>query len=530
MKKINNELILSEKVKVIDYINDKHSYRDAAQKFNISTGTVSNIMKREDEYKEQLISTSFPDNRLRKISKTNNEDINLMVWEWFSQAIELNIPISGPIIQQTALNFATKLGKKEFQASNGWLECFKKRHDIVCKVINGESLSADLVSATNFKEQIKEKCKNYHSSDIFNVDETSLFFRAMPNKTLIQKYKEAKGGKYSKERLTILFGASILGEKLQPLVIGKSQKPRCFKNIKIQDLPVKWKANQNSWMTSSLFEEWLKEQNKAFKSKNRNVLLFLDNAKVHPNITLSNIKLEFLPPNTTSLIQPLDQGIIKNFKTNYRNIMVKHYLSKIESSENYQTNQISVLDSLYWISQAWSEISLECIQNCFRHAGFIEQKKMEEQMIDEIQIENNRGISQFYEQMQQQIDQQQQVQFEEFISFDNQLSISTSPSNSEELTNQIFIEYQFQQGQMIEEDQENEESDEEINEEEDNFPSLTYDEVNQMVLKLKVFAIEKESSLLLTINKLQNQLNEINLNRSINKIQITLDQFCMKIN
>ena len=51
-----------------------------------------------------------------------------------------------------------------------------------------------------------------------------------------------------------------------------------------------------------------------FKNKKRKVLLFIDNAPSHTESELSNIRLVFLPANTTTITQPLDQGIIKNFK------------------------------------------------------------------------------------------------------------------------------------------------------------------------------------------------------------------------
>ena len=61
----------------------------------------------------------------------------------------------------------------------------------------------------------------YNKENIFHCDETSLFFKAMPNKSLTVKRDECKGGKKSKERVTVLFSVSSVGEKLKPLVIGK---------------------------------------------------------------------------------------------------------------------------------------------------------------------------------------------------------------------------------------------------------------------------------------------------------------------
>jgi len=60
----------------------------------------------------------------------------------------------------------------------------------------------------------------------------------------------------------------------------------------------------------------------------------MDNATCHPediDDKLSNIKVIFLPKNTTSRLQPLDAGIIKNFKCHYRAFVIKHVIAKIDS-------------------------------------------------------------------------------------------------------------------------------------------------------------------------------------------------------
>ncbi len=72
-------------------------------------------------------------------------------------------------------------------------------------------------------------------------------------------------------------------------------------------------------MTREVFTKWLLEINRFMKSKKRRILLFIDNCSAHTDLpTLSNIRIKFLPPNTTSKLQPLDQGFIKNFESLYR--------------------------------------------------------------------------------------------------------------------------------------------------------------------------------------------------------------------
>ena len=73
-------------------------------------------------------------------------------------------------------------------------------------------------------------------------------------------------------------------------------------------------------MEGILFEEWVRELERKFASEGRNVALVIDNCPGHPQIeNLKTIKLFFLPPNTTSKTQPIDQGVISLLKAKYRN-------------------------------------------------------------------------------------------------------------------------------------------------------------------------------------------------------------------
>ena len=107
------------------------------------------------------------------------------------------------------------------------------------------------------------------------------------------------------------------GEKLEMLVIVNSKKARCFKNVK--QLPCQYIAQKKSWMTGVLFEEWVRKLDSSFRAQSRKVALLIDNCPAHSDIkNLKNINLIFLPPNTTSVLQSMDQGVIRNLKTHYR--------------------------------------------------------------------------------------------------------------------------------------------------------------------------------------------------------------------
>ena len=126
-------------------------------------------------------------------------------------------------------------------------------------------------------------------------------------------------------------------------------------------------------MTSDIFKPWLDKLNSKFKSENRNILLYLENFSGHnrkdkTDHNYSNIKIHFYPPNCTSMIQPMDQGIIKTEKVNYKKNVVRRKLDSIEY--RYEMEPITILDAIEYTDKAWREIKQSTIANCFRKAGY----------------------------------------------------------------------------------------------------------------------------------------------------------------
>lgn len=97
-------------------------------------------------------------------------------------------------------------------------------------------------------------------------------------------------------------------------------------------------------MSLSIFNEWLFSINEDMKLKDRKILLILDNATIHPVDTeYSNIEIIFFPPNVTSLIQPCDQGIIKNFKDHYKKFLNRKILFELDDQNNANLSNNDVM-------------------------------------------------------------------------------------------------------------------------------------------------------------------------------------------
>ena len=205
------------------------------------------------------------------------------------------------------------------------------------------------------------------------MDETGVFFKDTTRKTFHIKGEDCPGGKRSKERITAAFCASLTGEKLEPLIIGKSKKPRCFGKIKSENLPVMYRNNTKAWMNSLIFKEWFLKFDRKMKRQNRKVILFLDNAPCHPHFQLDNIKLQFFPPNTTSLSQPMDQGIIQCVKLKYRKKQLQFLIKQMDKCSKTGSEilkDINILRAIFWINKSWNEVEITTIFKCFHRCGF----------------------------------------------------------------------------------------------------------------------------------------------------------------
>ena len=112
-------------------------------------------------------------------------------------------------------------------------------------------------------------------------------------------------------------------DKLPLFVIGKNKRPGAFKNVTV---PVEYTANKKAWMTGALFEDWMKKLDKRMRFEGQHIALLEENCPAYPFIEMRNVELIFLPPNTTSVTQPMDVGIIKNLKFHYRFILANRLM------------------------------------------------------------------------------------------------------------------------------------------------------------------------------------------------------------
>ena len=199
--------------------------------------------------------------------------------------------------------------------------------------------------------------RTYEPQDIYNCDETSLYWRKIPDWSLSTRPLPGR----KKDIIPIWF-------------IGTARRPKTFATagINIENLGCVWRGNKKAWMTGEIFKEWLTWFDK--KMAGRKVVLLLDNFSAHEIVfrgiaqQLQNTLVIWLPCNSTTQYQPLDQGIIRTLKAYWRRHWVLFMMDQFDKGY-YPLSNMTILQAVQWAISAWNlDLTEDTIQDCFKKA------------------------------------------------------------------------------------------------------------------------------------------------------------------
>ena len=186
--KKRNELSLQKKYELLQMAekNPTLGVRKLAEYFSIGKTQASTILKNKITILESYEGNASSDicRSLKRARTSQFADVNDRLYDWYLMAVHKNIYPDGPKICQKAKEIAQHLDISDFKASNGWLEKWKLKHNIQQMTISGESGEVKGETVDSWKERIPEIIHGYSAKDIWNMEETGCFWRALPDKGL----------------------------------------------------------------------------------------------------------------------------------------------------------------------------------------------------------------------------------------------------------------------------------------------------------------------------------------------------------
>ena len=188
--------------------------------FDIPKSTVADVRKVREKIERHVSASDNPSFAKKRciVKEANFEKLDKAVYNWFIQQRSKGAPVSGPLLQEKALQMFKipypDKGADSFKTSSGWLHKFSCRHGVRGISLPGESQSADASAVFTFRSKLLRKVEEegYTLNQVFNADETGLWWQLFPSRTLIHcGEREAKNFKKSKERVTLLACSNAAG-------------------------------------------------------------------------------------------------------------------------------------------------------------------------------------------------------------------------------------------------------------------------------------------------------------------------------
>ena len=265
------------------------------------------------------------------------------------------------------------------EVTKGWWDSFRKRHPEIM-LRHAEPLSYARASANNpevigkyfdlLEDTLKVNGLSQRPGQIFNCDEIGMPLVHKPPKVIShvgQKHPYAVTSG-DKSQITILACASASGYSIPPMAIfdRKQLQPE----MTAGEVPgTFYGLSDSGWMDAELFQEWFKHHFLVHAPSARPLLLLLDGHTSHYNPGLLRMAAEeeiilfCLPPHTTHLLQPLDNGSFSSLKSHWRRECQRFYAQnpgKVISRRNF----------MGVFQKAWVQgMSISNVIGCFRATG-----------------------------------------------------------------------------------------------------------------------------------------------------------------
>jgi len=261
-RKPRQSLTIDEKLKMIE-MKESGAYRtreDVKEAFpkSVSESAIRDAWLRLETL--PMLSREEP-GTTRRLRRSTFSDVDLELRRWYNSCAGLgaeSVPLTMEVLRQRAEEIAASLGATGFSASAGFVLRWAKRLNIVHISLwgTGGSAAADLEASRQRMEDIRVQLEAFVPEQIYNMDETGLYFRCLPNRAyvLAGSRRRARGSKAmkNKARVNLVLEVNDSGShKILMAVIGKAAVPLCFKSSR-NPCPLPYFSQQSAWMDGNV--------------------------------------------------------------------------------------------------------------------------------------------------------------------------------------------------------------------------------------------------------------------------------------
>ncbi|XP_054004786.1 jerky protein homolog-like [Hylaeus anthracinus] len=364
-------LTLQQRFDILQKLKDGCSLSQLANDYNVTDLTIRRIKTNAAQIRQQLqISAIVHD---QKKSRTPVfDELDARLHSWFLQRRAIGDLITDQQFQKKAKELNKEFGgPSSFSASRGWIWRFKRRHGIRLLKFHRDNTRSYTRAEEEFSRWLLERLKkeNIELQNVYHMDDTSLMWKALPQKILARVAETSVTGiKTKKDQITVGFCANAIGtHKLPPVIVNKYGRPRALRHCHDR-LPVIFMAQKNGFMDRNVFADWLKNhfrpavrRQQLERGVNAKVLLLLHNSenRVLPTEEEKqddNFEIVYFPMNATSILQPMGQGIIETMKKSYRHRLLRKILEFPGGLEEF-FKHFDMKNCIDIVNETWTDVT-----------------------------------------------------------------------------------------------------------------------------------------------------------------------------
>nr|XP_012139414.1 PREDICTED: tigger transposable element-derived protein 2-like [Megachile rotundata] len=360
---------MADRLDILDLLDRGVSSNDVANKYGLSVRTIRRYWQNSSSIREFGADPRHLGMKRKRLPVYT--ELETKLYNWFVQRKLSGDRLTDTLILKKAKEMAAECeSASNFKGSRSWLWNWKKKYNLRLADIEGET-DSDEPAADSFVHKISRLLieESVIHEDLYNMDESSLLWKFLPRRVLTKTDEKTQNTK--KDRVTVGFCANATGtHKLPILFVHKFAMPRALKQYS-HTLPVTYKNLPNAGINEDIFREWYSNdfkkavwQRQSLQRRTGKVILIVDNVKGHKlrkdELDDGYFKLICLPPHTSTLIQPMEQGVITECKTLFRHKLLNRALECNGGITNFYANY-DIKDCIDLISEAWNEISSKSI-------------------------------------------------------------------------------------------------------------------------------------------------------------------------